>query len=228
MKRYIHKKIKLIETLQTLPTLKDPPREIRLSNEDEQIVQQSIDALGRTGLETKLLFDIVQDWQTRRTVTAKRLFASASVVIAAVIWVGADFDKLSFFGFQVGEGSLFRFVAFLSSFIVVTGFMFEFSRRIDLSVRTARISLMEKELRDAGNTVDRVDEIVHRYKVRSANYLLRDFRRHIVRDAPDFSAIHAYDAVKLYREHLKGAGLGLRLIEKIEWVSLYLIAAYAR
>jgi len=132
---------KILSNIQT-PTVRDPmapKREIALSNKDEIIVCDSIDKLDSSNTDKNKLFEIFNDWQTKRTLTTKRVFMSTSLIVAAASWVNIDYLELSFFGLKVANGNPTRFIIFVLTTIILSGIFYEISRRIDKSVRYAKI-----------------------------------------------------------------------------------------
>lgn len=200
------------------------PHKIPLSEEDRSRVESAMEQLSQSGLDVQRVFDLFQDWQSRRTLLAKRFFGSSAVIVGAVMWVGMDLSKFSFLGVTVEDGSLTRFIMFLLAFIVVSGVFFESSRRIDRRVQRANVARVRDELVNLGPVVDQLDEMAARYDIESVDDLLYDSREGIGTMTSD---IDAYDAVKFYQSHLKGAGVGLSLIERAELLAVYALALYA-
>lgn len=208
----------------TVPDPFGPPHKLPLSDDDRNRAETALEQLDQSGLETRQVFELFQDWQSRRTLLSKRLLASASVIVAAVIWVGMDLSNLTFLGVKVQDGSLGRFVVFLGGFIVLSGVYFESSRRIDRNVQRAQIHRIADDLEKLVPVVDQLDEMANRYEVESGEDLLDDCRsRHRV----EFGDAKAYDAVKFYKKQLKGAGVGQSILEVVEILGIYVLAAYA-
>jgi len=60
-----------------------PPREIELSAEDINIANKSITQLDKSALNKDDLFKIFSDWQTKKTLTSKRVLVSTSMLVVS-------------------------------------------------------------------------------------------------------------------------------------------------
>ena len=98
----------------SIPEIRDPlapKRDIELSTEDIETVTKSIAKLNRSGLNKDELFEMFSDWQTKKTLTSKRIFISTSLLVVAASWIGVDFSELTIFGLKVANLVL-RFVGY--------------------------------------------------------------------------------------------------------------------
>lgn len=212
----------------SVPKISDPtapPRELNIHEEDEAKIHDAIDELDRSNLDTDSLYEVFNDWQTRKTLTSKRVFVSTSIIVAAAGWVGIDYAELSFFGLRVANGSPERFLVFVLLSIVASGIFYELSRRIDSSVRKARIGRIINDLKSLIIPVADIDEAMRRNNVNSFVDLYFDFRSSM--NSGQHHAIDVYRAVKFYRNNLSSAGVGLTLVTVAEHVIVYSIAAIA-
>jgi len=209
------------------PTIRDPrapSRQIKLSDADEQAAYTARKALSEFGLTIDQVFKVFRDWQSRQTVTAKRLLASSAMIFAAMTWIEMDLSEISFFGLEVSSTGAAKFSIFASAFIIVSGIMFEWCRRIDLAVRRANIEILRKNLQAGEKMVAELDALVARCKISSVDELFDDFRERLTVDISD---IQSYDAIRFYKTYLKRAGTGLRIVESAELLIVYPVAAYA-
>ncbi len=214
----------------TTPHLHDPMaprREIDLSQEDISTVNKSIAALRKSHSKKEQLFKIFDDWQTKRTLTAKRVLISTSIIVFAASWIGIDYMDLSFFGLKIANGSPQRFIIFILITILLSGLFYEVSRRIDLSVRKAKIANVSQDLEVLKKPVEDMDSILERNNISSFHELYFDFESSLQAVNQEPSAINAFNAVHFYRKHLVGAGKGLNVLESTELAITYLIATYA-
>lgn len=204
----------------------DPDREIEMSKEDESLADDSIRKLDESSLDTKDLFDVFDDWQTKRTLTSKRVFVSTSVLVSSASWVGIDYTKLAFFGMKVADGAPIKFLLFIISVIVLSGAFYELSRRVDLSVRRAKIAHVDRDLKELIEPCNKIKEIMKRNNIGSIVDLYFDFRS-AISNGSKHNAIDVFRAIEFYQEHLSRAGVGLRVVTMGEQAIIYLVAAYA-
>jgi len=208
-----------------IPDLNEPRRELKIHGEDEQIIDDAIEELDRSNLKTEDLYEVFSDWQTKKTLTSKRIFVSTSILVAAAAWIGIDYTELSFFGLKVANGSPERFIIFVLISIFASGVFYEFSRRIDSSVRNAKIKHINNDLGNLLNPVQALDGAMERNNIDDFVDLYFDFRSSLSSSRHD--AVDVYRAVKFYRENLAPAGIGLNLVTLAEHLIVYSIAAIA-
>lgn len=212
----------------SMPRIPDPSaprRELDIRDEDEQIIDSSIEELDRSSLETEHLYEVFSDWQTKKTLTSKRIFVSTTVLVAAASWIGIDYTDLAFFGLKVANGSPDRFITFVLLSIVASGVFYEISRRIDASVRKARINHINSDLKSLVKPIEAIDGAMGRNGIESFSDLYFDFRSSLT--ARQHDAIDVYRAVKFYKSNLSKAGIGLTLVTVIEHLIVYATAAFA-
>lgn len=202
-----------------------PRRELDIREEDEKIIDEAIEKLDKSNLKTEDLYDVFSDWQTKKTLTSKRIFVSASILVSAAAWIGIDYTELSFFGLKVANGSPERFIIFVIISILASGIFYEFSRRIDASVRNARTKSVSSDLKDLVNPIESIDSAMERNDINDFVDLYYDFRSSL--SAPKHDAIDVYRAVKFYKKNLFRAGIGLSVVTISEHIIVYSIAAIA-
>lgn len=202
-----------------------PRRELKIDQEDEQIIENAIKELERSNLKTDDLYGMFSDWQTKKTLTSKRIFVSTSILVAAATWIEIDYTELSFFGLKVASGSADRFIIFVLISIIVSGIFYEISRRIDSSVQNSKIKHINGDLKSFIKPIQALDGAMKRNNIENFVDLYFDFRSSLVSTQHD--AIDVYRAVKFYRENLSRAGIGLNFITLAEHIIVYSIAAIA-
>jgi len=211
------------------PEFKDPlapKREIELSTEDVCTVTESIAKLDQSGLNKDELFEIFSDWQTKKTLTSKRIFISTSLVVVAASWIGVDFSELTIFGLKVSNGSPSRFIVFVLISVVMSGVFYELSRRIDSSVRRAKIIRSSRDIENLKEHVRAVDQVIERNGIKSFNKLYYDFKRTDLA-ANRHDAIDVYDAIRFYLNHLSAAGAQLNVVSIAEQIVINMLALHA-
>ncbi|MDQ7728003.1 hypothetical protein [Halomonas sp. SpR8] len=206
--------------------LGEAPREIDLPHDDEAIIEESIEQLDQSGLDIEDLFKVFDDWQTKKTLTSKRIFLSTSVLVSSASWVGIDYTKLTLFGLEVADGTPMRFLIFIMATIVLSGIFYEVSRRIDLSVRMARIAHVDRDLKELLEPFEAIKDVMKRNNIDSFVDLYFDFRSSITKSS-QHDAIDVFRAIDFYRKHLLRAGFGLRAVTIVEQLITYVIALYA-
>lgn len=214
-----------------MPGIKDPfapKREIKLSTEDVEIVNRSITKLDQSGLNKDEVFEIFSDWQTKKTLTSKRIFISTSLLVVSASWIGVDFSELTILGLKVSNGSPSRFIVFVLISVVVSGIFYQLSRKIDASVRKARVIRADQDIEKLKEPVEAVDEVIERNGIKSFNKLYYDFKSSTLNaTANKHDAIDVYNAVRFYLNHLSIAGTRLRIISIAEEIIIYLLAFHA-
>ena len=214
----------------SVPRIPDPfapRREIKLSQEDITTVTESIAILEKSRSTQEELFEIFDDWQTKRTLTTKRILVSTSVIVSAASWIGIDYTDLTFFGLKIAHGNPERFIIFILAIIFFSGLFYEVSRRIDASVRKAKIANVSQDLEGLKKPVKAIDSVMQRNNIKSFQYLYYDFESSASKVNQKSHAINAFNAVNFYRKHLEGANRKLNWLSLTELVITYLIAMYA-
>lgn len=210
-----------------IPEIKNPMaprREIPLSREEVATVGKSIAILKKSRSNQEKLFEIFDDWQTKKTLTAKRILVSTSIIVVAASWIGIEYKDLSFFGLKIASGSPERFIVFILMTILLSGFFYEISRRIDLAVQKAKIKNVSQDLKVLKKPVDDIGSVMKRNNISSFSDLYFDFQS---LGTTDRDAINAFNAVHFYREYLVGANQGLNVLAVIELGITYLISGSA-
>ena len=203
-----------------------PRRELNIHDGDEDVINSSIEKLDKSSLKVEDLYEVFNDWQTKRTLTSKRVFVSTSIIVASAAWIGVDYTDLSFFGLKVAYGSPVRFVIFVFLSILASGFFYEFSRRIDSSVRNAKIKHINSDLKGLMEPVKAIDEVMRRNNISSFKDLYFDFRSSVP-SVSQHNAVDVYRAVKFYGNNLSNAGVGLSIVAILEQVIVYSVAVFS-
>lgn len=203
-----------------------PKREIKLSTEDVEIVANSIAELDQSSLNRDDLFETFSDWQSKRTLTAKRIFMSTSLLVVAASWIGVDFSELTVFGLKVSNGSPDRFIIFVLIAVVLSGVFYELSRRIDSSVRKAKIIRAARDIKYLKESVEAVDEVIKRNEIKSFGDLYYDFNSRLL-SGGQHDAVDVYKAIHFYLNHLSAAGFQLNMVSIAEQIVIYVLALHA-
>lgn len=214
----------------SMPRVADPTvprREIDLQDGDEKIIHESIAKLDKSRLDTDELFEVFNDWQTKKTLTSKRIFVSTSLLVSAASWVGVNYTELTLFGLKLSNGNPERLIIFILISIIMSGIFYEVSRRIDSSVRKAKISHINRDLKELREPMRAIREVMERNNVSSFSDLYYDFRSSLLNASAKHDAIDVFRAIDFYDKNLSGAGKGLNLVTMAEQLLIYLIAGYA-
>ncbi len=212
-------------SIPSLPDLSSPKREIEMSAGDEAQVFESLSALEEAHIDTDSLFSLFDDFQSKRTLTTKRLFLSFSMVVVAATWIQVDYSEMAFLGLKVATGSPWRFILFLALTIIVTGAFFEFSRRIDAAVQNAKLLHISADLQELRAVVEQLEEIMRRYGVESFGRLASDFKPPSAVGGP--SPELAFNAIRFFYQNLSRARSGQGLLGIAELVAVYGVAFFA-
>lgn len=213
----------------SMPRIPDPSaprREIELQEGDERIVYESINKLDKSRLDTEGLFELFNDWQTKKTLTSKRVFVSTSLLVAAASWIGVNYTELTLFGLKLSNGNPERLLIFVLMSIILSGIFYEISRWIDSSVRNAKISYISKDLKELREPMRAIREVMERNNISSFFDLYYDFKSSLAANNKH-NAIDVFRAVNFYDKNLSGAGKGLNLVTMAEQLLIYSIAVYA-
>jgi len=202
-----------------------PRRELKINKEDIQVIDGAIGKLERSNLKTEDLYEVFSDWQTKKTLTSKRIFVSTSILVASSAWIGIDYTELSFFGLEVANGSPKKFLIFVLVSIFASGIFYEFSRRIDSSVKNAKTKHINGDLKNLVQPIEDLDGAMQRNNIDNFVDLYFDFRSSL--NTSHHDATDVYRAVKFYKNNLSRAGIGLSLVTFIECLIVYSFAAFA-
>jgi len=211
------------------PEIKDPfgpKREIKLSAEDIETTNKSITKLDQSRLNKNDLFEIFMDWQTKKTLTSKRIFVSTSLLVVSAAWIGVDFTELTVFGLKVANGNPSRFVTFVLISIIMSGVFYEVCRKIDVSVRKAKIIRASQGIEKLKEPVEVINKVIERNSIESFNKLYHDFKSSTL-GVNQHDAIDVYNAVSFYLNHLSTAGTRLNAVSITEQAIIYVLAFHA-
>lgn len=212
-----------------VPRISDPTaprREIDLQDGDEKIVYESISKLEKSRLDTEELFEVFNDWQTKKTLTSKRVFVSTSLLVSAASWIGVNYTDLTLFGLKLSNGNPERLIIFILISIIISGIFYEVSRRIDGSVRKAKISHINNDLNELREPMEAIREVMERNNVSSFSKLYYDFKSSLSVNS-QHDAIDVFRAINFYDKNLSKAGKGLSIVTIAEQLLIYLVAIYA-
>ncbi len=204
-----------------------PQREIKLQEGDESIVEKSISKLENSKLNTDELFTVFNDWQTKKTLTSKRVFLSTSILVASASWIGVDYTDLTLFGLKLSNGNPGKLMIFILISIVVSGVFYWASSRIDANVRKAKISHINTDLKKLKVPIMDIQGVIIRNNISSFSNLYWDFNSALINPDRGHNAIAVFNAVNFYNENLSSTGKGLNVITIGEMLVIYLIALYA-
>ena len=213
----------------SMPGMRDPlaaRRELELHEGDEIIVDSSIHKLDKSSLKIDDLYEVFNDWQTKRTLTSKRVFISTSVLVTSAAWIGVDYTDLSFFGLKVSNGSPVKFLIFVLLSIIASGIFYEISKQIDKTVRRAKVNHVSNDLKGLLEPINAIDEVMKRNEIDSFNDLYYDFRSSSL-SAGGHDGIDVYRAVKFYKKNLSRAGIGLSIVTILENFVVYSVAVFS-
>ena len=214
----------------SMPRIADPSaprREIELKDGDEKIVYESIAKLDESRLDTDELFEVFDDWQTKKTLTSKRIFISTSILVAAASWVGVNYTEMTLFGLKLSNGNPERLIILILLSIILSGIFYEVSRQIDSSVRKAKISHINRDLKELREHMMAIREVMGRNNISSFSKLYYDFKSPLLNVNVKHNAIDVFRAINFYDKNLSGANKGLNLVTIAEQLLIYIIAAYA-
>jgi len=226
----MHMDIDKITSGLAMPRVADPTaprREIDLQDGDEKIVHESISKLDKSRLDTEELFEVFDDWQTKKTLTSKRIFLSTSLLVSAASWVGVNYTELTLFGLKLSNGNPERLIIFILISIIMSGIFYEISRQIDSSVRKAKVAHINRDLKELRGPMRAIREVMERNNISSFSDLYYDFRSSLLNANVKHNAIDVFRAINFYDKNLSGAGKGLSLVTMAEQLLIYLIAVYA-
>ena len=192
----------------------------------EIIVDSSIHKLDKSSLKIDDLYEVFNDWQTKRTLTSKRVFISTSVLVTSAAWIGVDYTDLSFFGLKVSNGSPVKFLIFVLLSIIASGIFYEISKQIDKTVRRAKVNHVSNDLKGLLEPINAIDEVMKRNEIDSFNDLYYDFRSSSL-SAGGHDGIDVYRAVKFYKKNLSRAGIGLSIVTILENFVVYSVAVFS-
>lgn len=213
----------------SMPGMRDPlaaRRELELHEGDEIIVDSSIHKLDKSSLKIDDLYEVFNDWQTKRTLTSKRVFISTSILVASAAWIGVDYTDLSFFGLKVSNGSPVKFLIFVLLSIIASGIFYEISKQVDKTVRRAKVNHVSNDLKGLLEPINAIDEVMKRNEIDSFNDLYYDFRSSAL-SAGGHDGIDVYRAVKFYKKNLSRAGIGLLILTILENFVVYSVAVFS-
>lgn len=202
-----------------------PKRKLKIPEEDVIIINNAINELDESSLKTEDLYEIFYDWQTKKTLTLKRLFLSTSVLVASATWIDIDYTNLSIFGLEVAEGSPKNFIVFILTIIILSGLFFQISRWIDTSIRKSKVTYITSALSNLDKEYNNITRVMERNKIESFNELYYDFRSAL--NSPGHNAIDVFRAVKFYKKNLTKARAGLSFITVSEYSIIYGVALFA-
>jgi hypothetical protein len=94
-------------------------------------------------------------------------------------------------------------------------------------VRKARISHINRDLKQLREPIMAIREVMERNNVSSFSDLYYDFRSSLLNVNAKNDAIDVFRAINFYDKNLSGAGKGLNLVTIAEQLLIYLIAVYA-
>jgi len=213
----------------SMPKLRDPSapqRELDIHADDIPIAHDSIAKLDKSKLNTKELFEIFNDWQTKRTLTSKRVFMSTSLLVAAASWIGVDYTDLTLFGLKVTNGNPDKLIIFILVCIITSGAFYYLSRKIDASVRNAKISHISRDLKALKEPMDAICGVMERNNIPSFHVLYYDFKSSLATSSRH-DAIDVFRAINFYNSNLLKAGHGLNFVTFFEQLVIYSVAAYS-
>jgi|GEM_PF-6158389 len=186
-------------------------------------IQDTLASIARMKLSVDEVIPILREWESRPTLTAKKVFAATAFLMAVAAFIGIDYGQLPFMGISEGRGTpratLVPFIVLLSS-----GVVYWWQRGIDLNLRRWQSKGIEERIRDLGDQLDSVRPLlteVEEADFRKLPYLDATKTRHRVRYSSD-----ALNAFYFYHEEFKPQQNSRRAFEILEVVSLFGLGVY--
>ncbi len=206
------------------PTFTNPlaaSREIDLRPQDERDVESIRKALSNSGLNTQKLFDLFRDRYTDKTKSVKRFVLSLSFLLALTLFAGVNITEINLFGVEVSLGMENMFLGSILFVHLVSFSYFMYLRENDTELHEAMISRVKKSTNSYLDFSKKLDEIVHKYELKSVEELLDDFRENATVFNSNDEDIKAYEALKFYEQKLMNTHQGFEWVEKLEILAIW-------
>lgn len=100
------------------------------------------------------ILDILREWETRATLTAKKLFTTTALILAAAFIIQLDYSELGIAGISNANAAN-RTTFILAMILLSTGFAFWWHRSIDLKMRSWRTSIIKDRMEVIGEALNR-------------------------------------------------------------------------
>lgn len=202
------------------PNLGQAPREIDLTKEEEQKVEEVKEIFFISDLTVESLFNLFNDWQSNKTKATKRFVLSVSFILSLTIFAGVNITEIDLFGVSVADGMEEYFLGSLSLIIIMTFAYYDYLRRNDLKVHKAKISAVSDNLEVWVNNAEELEKIVSENNLGSVKILLDDFRSTFAHGYPEYEA---FKAIKFYQDNLKNPRKSHELLNSIEFYGMYIL-----
>ena len=185
-------------------------------------------ALKDLPLDRDKFFDLITDWESRRTIAAKRFLSTFTTVLAIGWLLGVDYKDINLLWItSLDHDQAFALsVAFgvLVTFFFVT---FSVSWKVDFDIRAARLDVLTKQLSSAEEIVDELHFLIP--KERFPNVLI-EYPKKLPSRGP-FRFLDEggpnYAAVKLYRERISKVGKVRSMLVYGELFLIFAVTALA-
>lgn len=107
---------------------------ITVNSKTAEQIKNAIGEITSTGLEIEEILEILQDWESRQLLTAKKIFATTAVLLAAAAFIGVDYRELTFWTLSE-PAHAGRLTAVFFGMLVFSGVVYFYQRAVDLKQR---------------------------------------------------------------------------------------------
>jgi hypothetical protein len=131
------------------------------SREDYEELQNLAGDLEAIDIDTKALFELAEDWETRPTVAAKRLLTSLAIVLSVVAVLGLDYSNINFLWIKDLSSSQAEGLSIIFGLLLGLSLLsFLVNLRTDLKLKAAKITFIADEVTRAESIVKTMREMV--------------------------------------------------------------------
>lgn len=199
--------------------------DVQVNPSQAHLIDSARASLAAMSLHATDLLEVLQEWESRPTITSKRTCLTLSTLLATAFFVGVDYGDIALMGIPEGhEGVALSLVLFVG--LILSGVSFYWNRRIDANLRSYRLSDILDKVDRAQSFVDEIKEILS------------------LEDWSDYRSVNVYynsgefgqkriphrckqmDVVEFYNNEVRGQETQRKLIEWLELAIITIIAAF--
>lgn len=187
-------------------------------------LKQHFDNIRDVEIDIEEILTALQDWESRSTLTAKKILTTLAAFLAVAHFIGFDYQKLSVIGLSNPDNPV-RVGDALLAILVYTAISFFWYRRIDLKHRAWKTSLVEKKIGDIEGSIAKIQNQIKRHD--SIDFSKVDLVYNAVSGQTKLaSKSHSLTTYYFYRDEFKPVEWRKLLFERVEFCAIYFLALY--
>lgn len=168
--------------------------------------------------------EVIEPWESRRTLASKRLFSTIALLLAVAAWLDADYADIAFLGIRSNSTDFIRLSYVLALLLVLFGGAYTINLIVDINARTLQQKGLWKSIQRGLNALREIRSTLGLKRGEEIGFL-------ILEENPNQGAVNgekqqSISLLEDIQKHLVKSRGGQILVDVLEPVLIYSAALY--